>query len=34
MFIIEKPYASEYMINSIINHDWAVWKTKLLVIVV
>ena len=24
MFIIEKPYVSEYMIDSIINHDWPV----------
>ena len=24
MFIIEKPYVSEYMIDTIINHDWAV----------
>ena len=24
MFIIEKPYISEYMVDTIINHDWAV----------
>ena len=24
MFIIEKPYVSEYLIDTIINHDWAV----------
>ena len=24
MYIIEKPYVSEYMISSIINHDWVV----------
>ena len=24
MFIIEKPYVSEYLVDTIINHDWAV----------
>ncbi len=24
MFIIEKPYISEYLVDTIINHDWAV----------
>lgn len=24
MYIIEKPYVSEYLMSSIINHDWAV----------
>jgi len=28
MFIIEKPYVSEYLIDTIINHDWAVLENE------
>ena len=28
MFIIEKPYVSEYLIDTIINHDWAVLENS------
>lgn len=30
MFIIEKPYVSEYLISTIINHDWQVLENETL----